>query len=92
MFRIASRIALLALPLGLGGCFVAAPYDEPYYSGPPAVVLEHPEYRPYYYVPRYRVEEHAFVPGQHWVWYGRDRDRHERHERRHDRDHDHERD
>ncbi len=79
MPRTALRLAMLVLPIGLAGCFVApAPYDEPYYSGdpyyygppPPAVVVE-PEYR--WAVPRYRVEEHVYAPSRR-VWYGHDRD------------------
>ena len=88
MFRIASRITLVAISLGVAGCFVApVPYDEPYYAGPgpPAVVLEEPRT---YWVPRYH-EEHVYVDSdRHHGWYARDR--HERHDtRHHDRDHDH---
>lgn len=95
MFRIASYLALLALPLGLAGCFVPAAYDDDaYYGGPgPGAVVVEPEYRRYpTYEPRYRVEEHVYVPDRHRAWYASDRsrryDRNERHDRRHDHDRD----
>lgn len=99
MVRTASRIALLALPLGLTGCVVATPYDNgAYYAGPPAaVVVEHPEVR--WARPTYRVEEHVYVPDRR-RYYGDERyvrhDRHDDHDRGngrgHDHDHDHDHD
>jgi hypothetical protein len=95
MFRTTSRIALLALPLGLAGCVVATPYDNgAYYAGPPAaVVVEHPEYR--WARPTYRVEEHVYVR-DHPRYSENDRyvrhDRHDDHDRGHGRGNDHDRD
>ena len=87
MTRIASRIGILALPLALVGCVVAAPYDEPYYAGPPAVVVERPYWRPAY-VPRYRVsEEHVYARDRR-PRARHERDRHDDHDR-HDRHDDH---
>ena len=96
MFRTTSRIALLALPLGLAGCVVATPYDNgAYYAGPPAaVVVDRPDYR--WARPTYRVEEHVYVqPRRRYSVNERVVVRHDRHDdhdrgkgRGHDSDHD----
>src|SRR5262245_55099694 len=101
MNRLHARAGLVALSVGLGGCFVAAPVAEPSYGyayddAPPAVVVE----RPYYAAPGPRagfVVENDRVIRHSRPYYDRDersvRDDHHRRwrkddRRRHDHDHD----
>jgi hypothetical protein len=63
MIRIASRLALLAIPVALGGCFVAAPADDYSYSygprpmtyDPPVVVGVYPDIDRHYIIEDDRV-------------------------------------
>ena len=92
MNRFYAGAGLVALSLGLGGCFVAAPVEEPYYGysydydPPPAVVVQ----RPYYgwRGPRVDVEHHYVVENDRVVRHARpDRRYHgDRHRRRYDND------
>ena len=75
MNRIYTGAGLVALSLGLGGCFVAAPIDDPYYGSsydydpPPAVVVQ----RPYYgwRGPRVEVERHYVVENDRVIRHAR---------------------
>src|SRR6185436_15615649 len=97
MNRIYTGAGLVALSLGLGGCFVAAPIEDPYYGPsyaydpPPAVIVQRP-----YYAPRVDVEHHYVVENDRVIRHGRpyvSRSKHyDRHRRGHDNDdrrHDH---
>src|SRR5262245_21822229 len=97
MNRLYACTGLVALSVGLGGCFVAAPVHEPYYGyssdcDRPAVVVE----RPYFAWGGPRIERHYVIENDRVIRHSRPyykrADRHRRwydnddHRRRHDDD------
>lgn len=66
--RVAMAVGLAALSLGLGGCFVAYPY-QPYPSGYVATVVPEPQYVTVYQKPPMpRVEVIGVAPAGGMVW------------------------